>query len=345
MPKKTCLAAVFVFACFFVMFPNSPAGVAMEMDASMAGHGEMPDMVLMGRNPAGVMGAGTHHAGKWMAMYRYMYMDMEGNRDGTDRLSTGEVLGDYMVAPEKMTVQMHMFGLMYGLNSKITLMAMAPYVVKEMDHVTRMGGEFTTKTDGIGDLKLILNYLLPARGNHLVHLTAGLSAPTGSIDERGDIPAGADQKLPYPMQLGSGTWDIIPGITCRGHAGDWLWGAQALGVVRLGENENSYTLGNRFEADAWLSRVFGAGLSGSARVDWNWWGDIDGADPELNPAMGPTADPDLRAGSRIDALLGVNYVRGKFSLAVEGGVPFYQDLDGPQLETDWLLSLALDYSF
>ena len=311
----------------------------------MAGHGEMSDMVLMGRNPAGVKGGSTHHAGKWMLMYRYMYMDMEGNRDGTDGVSTDEVLKDYMVAPKSMPMQMHMLGAMYGVNNRLTLMAMAPYVLLEMDHVTRMGMEFTTKADGIGDVKVMANYLLPARGRHRIHLNAGLSLPTGSIDERDDTPAGPDQKLPYPMQLGSGTWDIIPGVTYRGFSGSWLWGAQALGVVRLGENDNDYTLGNRFETTGWLSRIFGAGLSGSARLDWNWWGDIDGADPDLNPAMVPTADPDLRAGNRLDALLGLNYVRGGLSLSVEGGVPAYQDLDGPQLETDWLLTVGVDWSF
>lgn len=333
-----CLAGFILFALL------SPAPAAEEM-SGMEGRGGMSDMILMGRNPAGVKGGSTHHAGKWMLMYRYMHMGMEGNRDGTDGLSTEEVLKDYMVAPKSMPMQMHMLGVMYGVNGGLTLMAMAPYVILEMDHVTRMGTEFTTKSDGVGDVKVVANYLLPVQGSHRVHLNAGLSLPTGSIDKRDDTPAGPDQKLPYPMQLGSGTWDIIPGVTYRGFSGSWLWGAQGLGVVRIGENGNDYTLGNRFEATGWLSRILGAGLSGSARLDWNWWGDIDGADPELNPAVVPTADPGLRAGNRLDLLLGLNYVRGGLSLSVEGGVPAYQYLDGPQLETDWLLTAGLNWSF
>jgi hypothetical protein len=316
-----------------------------DMGGEMSGSGHAMEMPWYGRVPVGVMGGTTHHDGRWMLAYRYMYMDMEGNRDGTDGVSVDEVLEGYMVAPEKMTMEMHMLGAMYGVTDRLTLMGMIPYVRLGMDHVNRMGVDFTTKSDGIGDIKLTGMYLLPGKGNHKFHVNAGVGIPTGSIDEKGDTPAGADQKLPYPMQLGSGTWDLLGGLTYRGSGGAWQWGAQALGVVRLSENDNDYTLGNRAAATGWLTRLLGGGFSASARLDCSWWGDIDGADPDLNPAMVPTADPDLRAGKRSDALLGLNYVRGGLALAVEGGVPVYQDLDGPQLETDWLLNLGMQWTF
>jgi hypothetical protein len=304
--KKLVALAVFLLSGLAVLTGLPLSGSAMEeMDKAMPmDHGSMPGMTEMGRGPAGLTGDSMHHAGKWMLTYKYKYMDMDGNRDGTDGVTIAEVLQEFMVAPEKMSMQMHMLGLMYGVNQKLTLMAMVPYTVLEMDHVTRMGAEFTTRADGVGDLKAMALYALP-----------------------------------------SGTWDIVPGITYLGSGGRWLWGTQGLAVVRLGENDNDYTLGNRFDATAWMTRLLGSGFSGSARFDWNWWDDVDGADPELNPAVVPTADPDLRGGSRLDALLGLNFVHGGLSLAVEGGVPVYQDLDGPQLETDWLLALRVQWGF
>jgi hypothetical protein len=104
--------------------------------------------------PIGVMGAHAHSTGDWMFSYRYMHMDMEGNRDGTDRLSTRDVLSEYLIAPLNMTMDMHMLGAMYGVNDNLTIMVMAPYLNIEMDHMTRMGAKFTTKASGIGDLKL-----------------------------------------------------------------------------------------------------------------------------------------------------------------------------------------------
>lgn len=32
-------------------------------------------------------------------------------------------------------------------------------------------------------------------------------------------------------------------------------------------------------------------------------------------------------------------------LAIEGGFPVYQSLDGPQLETDWLITAGLKWAF
>ena len=77
---------------------------------------------------------------------------------------------------------------------------------------------------------------------------------------------------------------------------------------------------------------------------------IHGSDPGLMPAMVPTADPNRRAGERLDLLFGVNVfattgVLGGLRAAIEGGLPVYQSLDGPQLETDWMLSGTLEWIF
>ena len=66
--------------------------------------------------------------------------------------------------------------------------------------------------------------------------------------------------------------------------------------------------------------------------------------------MGPTADPDRRAGGRLDLLFGANLFAPEgelegLRLALEAGLPVYQRLDGPQLETDALVSLNLEWTF
>ena len=85
------------------------------------------------------------------------------------------------------------------------------------------------------------------------------------------------------------------------------------------------------------------------KMDTKIWENIDGADPELNPATVPTADPNLRGGESVDLLLGINFYqpKGKFKghrFAIEAGAPIYQSLDGPQLETDLLFSLGWTYT-
>lgn len=73
-------------------------------------------------------------------------------------------------------------------------------------------------------------------GNNKVHLNIGVSLPTGSTSETGTIlaPNGTRPtvRLPYAMQLGSGTYDLLPGITYNGGQGLAKWGAQLAGVIR-----------------------------------------------------------------------------------------------------------------
>lgn len=49
-----------------------------------------------------------------MLSHRLMRMSMAGNRDGTERLETADVLRDLMVAPLDTTMTMRMAGLMHA---------------------------------------------------------------------------------------------------------------------------------------------------------------------------------------------------------------------------------------
>ncbi len=57
----------------------------------------------------GVMADHTHNAGEWMFSYRYMRMRMDGNREGSHRVSAASVLNKFSVAPIRMDMEMHMF--------------------------------------------------------------------------------------------------------------------------------------------------------------------------------------------------------------------------------------------
>ncbi|MDA7949372.1 MAG: transporter [Hyphomicrobiaceae bacterium] len=195
-----------------------------------------------GHGPIGVMGDHRHHTGELMLSYRFMRMWMEGNRIGDDDVSPETIVTTVpnpffgnpgqpptlRVVPKDMSMDMHMFGAMYGVNDRVTLMGMVPYIEKKMDHITFQGGAgttrlgtFETSSDGIGDVSLtaligLYDEKTPDRETH-VNLVLGLSAPTGSITERGTVLAPNNTRpnvrLPYAMQLGSGTWDLLPGVT------------------------------------------------------------------------------------------------------------------------------------
>lgn len=293
----------------------------------------------------------THPRGEWMLGYSYMHMEMDGNRDGTSNQSVTDVFNaGFMIAPTEMSMRMHMFEAMYGVTDDLTVMVMLPFKEISMDHINAAGATFTTESSGVGDLSITGLYSFFVRAEHRFHLTAGLHVPAGSTDERDATPLGPNQKLPYPMQLGSGTYDPVLGVTYLRTGERWSWGGHLSHLFRLGENSEGYTLGDRTKLDAWAARQWKEWITGTVRLHGEVWRDIDGADPELNPGMVPTADPARRGGQRLEFGVGtsLNMPEGPLSggrLLIEVAYPIYQSLDGPQLQTEFRLNLGLQWAF
>ncbi len=353
-PSKRCLRRVIaLFALASALGSSAAAGAdgdddgILEMSLEELLEVELDRMAVTGIHH-------THERGEWMVGYSFMFMEMEGNRDGTRDLSPSGVLArGFMVSPTRMNMAMHMFNAMYGVTDRLTAMVMVPYIRKTMDHIRMDGVRFTTKSRGIGDVSASGLYELYRRDAHQVIGVLGLSFPTGSISESDNLPgmaAGVSTRLPYPMQLGSGSFDLLPGMTYIGQRPGWQWGLHADGTVRLERNRHDYRLGNAYEVSAWGAKKLVDWASASIRLVWDQWLDIHGADAVLNPAMVPTANPNLRAGRRLMIMLGVNLFADEGRLkglrgTLEGGIPAYQHLDGPQLETDWSLNFNLEWNF
>jgi len=331
-------------------YANGPA-LAQEADLTTLSLQELMKVDVISIN---VLGSHVHPAGQWMLGYEYMFEHMDGNRDGTHRVSQGRVLDQFATAPTNMTMQMHMAMGMYAPSKDLTVMAMLPYILKSMNHVTRDGFRFTETSEGLGDLQLRGLYTVYAREGfrHRFLLNAGISIPTGSIDEKdfGPDRSLGRARLEYPMQLGSGTVDLLPGLTYLGQTETWAWGAEFIPTVRLGRNHLDYRLGNRYRLSAWVGWKLTEWMSISGRLDGQLWENISGADRSLDPMDEPTKDTKVQGGRRLDALLGVNFyvpqgILKGVRLAVEAGAPLYQSLNGPQLQTDWLVHVGAQWTF
>ena len=293
----------------------------------------------------GVMGTHhTHPRGEWMVGYTQMHSQMTGIRIGTRASTDEEVLRDFKVSPTAMEMNMRMIGVMYAPKDDLTLMAMVPLVHMSMDHVTRRGMRFTTESAGLGDVVVTGLYSFYKRDSAQFHLDFGVGLPTGSIDERADTPAGAAQKLPYPMQLGSGVFSLKPGITYLGQYGLWNWGSHMAGSFGLGRNANNYSPGDLYVFDVWGTRAWNRLLSTSLRITGRLDGGIDGADPDLDPTLVPTANPAFRGGKSVDLRLGANLyvpiISSGNRFTIEVILPTYQSFDGPQLARDWGFSFG-----
>ena len=137
-------------------------------------------------------------------------------------------------------MQMHMFGVMYAVSEKITIMLMTNYSNLSMNLKPQMGSIFTTRSNGIEDLNFRGLFNVYDKNHHSITLSAGFSIPSGSIDQNDDTHMMTNTPLGYPMQLGSGTWDPSLGLTYRGQLEKLSLGWQVNGLLRTGKNKNGY---------------------------------------------------------------------------------------------------------
>ncbi len=330
--------------------------------------------------PIGVMADHAHKQGEFMLSIRHMHMEMSGNQIGSDGISPDEIVTTIpnrffgapgqpptlRIVPTSMRTDMTMVGAMYAPTDWVTLVAMGSYVQKEMDHTTYMGGmgtnvrgEFRTSPEGFGDITV--GGIFPVLGvadrksdsQQELNIRAAVSIPTGSTTKTAEIltPMGGTPtvRTPYMMQIGSGTWDLKPAATFKGWSGKVGYGVQYAGTIRMGSNDQGYSFGDIHEATAWVSYSPAQWISLSGRIKGRTMGRVDGIDPMI---MGPvqTANPDFQGGERIDLVAGVNTVVTHGALAghrfgLEVGAPIYQDLNGPQMTGDWMLTVGWQKAF
>ncbi len=295
-----------------------------------------------------VPGAHWHWEGDYMIGYQYVQQHWTGHQNGRRRVSDQEVFQDFPITHERMRMDMHMFMAMYGNTDELTWMVMVPYMSMDMPHLTRDNRTFTTVSEGLGDVGISAIVPVFDEYPHRLQVEAGMSFPTGRIDV--EDANGRPGRLEYAMQLGSGSFELTPRLTYLAQTENLSWGAQLRSRIRLNENSAGYRRGNMVGLTAWISPAVTEEFSPSLRVDAMSWGNVRGIDFEI-PITNPASVASLQGGERVDLLLGLNLALGVddeghgHRLSVEGGIPIYQNLRGPQLRADWRVGGAWQWTF
>ena len=306
-------------------------------------------------SPSGIMLGHEHPKGAWKFSYRYISMFMGGNLSGTQKVDDNFVFNKYLMSPKNMRMDMHMLMAMYGITNRLSVMVMLNYNTMSMNMnmfpgmTMQMNGStmvmtsntstiMNSKTSGLGDTKLYAVYSVISRNVHHILLNAGLSIPTGSIQMKGksDDIMYPSQRLPYMMQMGSGTYDFMPGITYLIKSSKASFSTQFTTVLRPFNNSLNYHLGNEYTLNVWGAYKWLPWVSSSVRVNASSVGAITGYDPTLYAYNEPSANPLNYGGKIVNSYLGFNFYlnRGWLNnnrLSVEYGMPLYQNPNGVQL--------------
>ena len=304
-------------------------------------------------------------ARRWHLSYTYAVSDYHDYHLGTQRIGYDEVLfqpgqedrtdDNYPVVPTEIKQEVHALRLAYDLTSTVTVRAQLPFVMQSTDHISIVPGydAFNISSEGVGDTALVLDAIISQSLSSIWKLGAGVSVPTGSIDEEGDTPrAPGNQQLPYTMQLGSGTWDIPLLLSFRKYGARWDWGTNADFTWRTGKNDRDYRLGHKGGVAGWFQWKGFTAFSPGMRLHYRWRGRIAGQDAALlvpNPQFpypAPVTNPSAFGGEQIDLTVFVRFplANGWYTEA-SYAQPLYLDLNGPQSSEKYHFSIEIGTSF
>jgi hypothetical protein len=363
------------YADFSYYQVNAALNVSLDAALSAAsgghdGHDRDAHGHAHGDAPAGVM---VDHmlpqAGDFMVGYRYMYHRQDG-----DILRGSDPVGDAIIAndgcgnlpckvkPVEHTMHMHMIDIMYAPTDWLNLMLMPQFVDMEMSMQALEGAVLDTTeqhhvlhseaTGGVGDTAMYALFKLWDVPGHHLHLGLGVSAPTGSVDEKLRPSHQVDQGfIHYGMQLGSGTWDLLPSLTYTGAWARLSWGGQLSGIHRLEDaNDSGYALGDQFQATAWGTVGLFDWLSASVRGVYTTQGDIAGEFNGVHSEVSPVDFP-MNYGGRFwnvgfgfSAEVPIAGLKDN-RLSVEWLQPVEDDFNGFQLERDGSLFASFKLKF
>jgi len=303
-----------------------------------------------GHAPLGVEGGRTLQSGALEFTYRFSQLNSKGIWFQNDSLGLEATLEFYSEAPLTLSNQTHRFGIAFAASDALTFMANWSVSKIQREQITAANVFYVTEVRDLGDLEVSGLYNFYDAGPYKAHIQLGGRAPTGAEGAQTATPFGV-RHSPYDQRVGGGTFAVLPGLTVQAQNEAGSVGAQMKADLSLGTNDLGFAPGDRFEATGWGAYRINEFFSASARVRWQHWGGVSGADPSLDPLQDPGNDGYFLEGERVDLPVGINFYLPEGSrfaghrLAVEAIFPISHDYQGPQFGADWGVNVGWQVVF
>ena len=319
-----------------------------------------------GNMPLNIFGGGIPEPKEFRFKLSQMIMEMGPLRDGTDEISNDDLIGsangtNFPALPTNMQMYMTMIGAAYSFSDDFAVMGMTSYIENTMRMNLNNGNDFTMTSGGVGDVTLLAKYRAYADDNlvptNQVSVLFGLSLPSGSINKKfsnhtNDTFNGS--LLPFKMQLGSGTVDPIIGLTYQGSRDPFWWGFNTQLEGHIYDNEQGYRRAQELRYDFYAMKqvhdkvVVHAQLNGwyegkfsEEAYDVRVSGAGHNALNTANNLISPLFDPDNYGGHKLHFGLGVQFQPLPLHvMELTASVPIHQDLNGPQLQDNWMVQFT-----
>ncbi len=317
--------------------------------------------------PLGVFGADMPAAGRLVVSIAPGFYNLSGIRIGARTVSNEYVVTRVpfflnprqmvRIVPQNIAAATQVVGLNYGVSDNLSVILNAGVAERRLETLVFKGSAGITPlvrnypgTASLTDFTLSGVYRVYQDDINRIQFSLGFSFPTGSnraTFNNFTLPDGSVRNIRgfYGMQIGAGTFDIMPGVLYAGNLGPWSWGLSYRGRFPLAPNPEGYLWGDLHEVNSWAGYSWTPALTTTVRVNASMQGPIRGFDPEIRGAAAP-ANPLFYGGQRVE-LFGGATLNGKVigfenaTLAAEAGAPVYQNLNGPQIMKNWQATMCL----
>lgn len=229
----------------------------------------------------------------------------------------------------------------YGFTEEFAGIATIPWVYRE--HRTTSGSErITRKTSGIGDIVLLSKYRLHTKdfpgGTSRLSVLGGLELPTGRTGD-----SDSQGKLPRGLQVGSGSWDPLLGFALTHQTLDDEWDYSI--TYQLNNDAHHFEFGDVLKYTlAYQKRILPWRLPEEGLyTQFNAVLEFNGEWKQKNQdESGSIADS---GGNTIFLSPGLQIAAKRFVVETSVQIPVVQDLNGSQVETDYVIVTSLRYTF
>ncbi|WP_157235588.1 outer membrane protein [Methylosinus sp. LW4] len=261
------------------------------------------------------------------------------------------------IVPQYQFIESQTVTLAYGFAKNFSIVLSAGVVEKHSHLMVFDGASGVTPrsmsfpgTDSLEDMTASVVWRAYQDPINRIKVNLGMSFPTGSTYNQGGAVSRTDGtynigRAFYGMQSGTGTFDVLPGVLYAGSIAPWSWGVSYRARLPLAVNNEGYMWGHYQEANIWGGYSWIPGLTTTVRANFNIQSPIDGKDYWMSGKL-QSANPNYYGGKRIEMYGGVD-IDGKlfgapgYSVGLEGGLPVYQNLNGPQLARAWQAMAAM----
>ncbi len=269
---------------------------------------------------------------------RFYQETFRGTNVGTLPILADDVLNFFTVTPLALDKQTAELDLRVGLFGFVTLQASMPVTKAEMLNTTD-AVLYQTSSETYGDVSIRGLFNLLEMNEYRLSLTLGGTIPTGKLKMSDTGASGASEILPYVMQGGSGTFDVLAGLTFLNQNEVASVGAQGDAVIRVVDNRRGYRLGNEYSFTAWGAYNLSDWVAVSMRGLYETWGDVRGSDPGTDGTSDPSANSFAQGGERFQIPFGISFFLREgpaagHRLLFEWYYIIHQDLNGPQLSAE-----------